>query len=274
MGYGDSALPIEEEEAAAGGRSQRHDRRGIGYGALAAAVILVLLAAGALGWALFRDTGPQEIRVPSVVNQDVASAQTELEERGLELGTQTQQADPNIAVGLIITQDPEAQELLEEGGAVNVVVSTGAPQAQVPPGLIGMQFNEAQQAIQDAGLRIGSVTSDDESDAPDNEVTATDPAPGTEVATGTPVNITISGGQVAIPNVVGQDQGAAQATLDGCRVRGPRTAGDRHRGAARHGLRAGPVGWGTATGRLARGHPRCPGTTGDPVTVTHPNHRP
>ena len=139
--------------------------------------------------------------------------QAEFEDAGLELGTTTEQADPNIAVGLIISQDPAAQELLEEGGAVNVTVSTGAPQAQVPPGLVGMQFNDAQQAIQDAGLRIGSVSTDQESDAPDNEVTATDPAPGTEVAAGTAVNITISGGQLAIPNVVGQDQGAAQAAL-------------------------------------------------------------
>ncbi len=274
MGYGDSALPIEEEEAAAGGRSQRHDRRGIGYGALAAAVILVLLAAGALGWALFRDTGPQEIRVPSVVNQDVASAQTELEERGLELGTQTQQADPNIAVGLIITPGPGGPGAARGGrrgqrrGLDRRAAGPGAARSdrdavqRSPAGHPGRRL--AHRLGHDRrGERRTGQRGDGNRSGPRHR--------GRDRHTGQHHDLRRAGGdtQRRRPGPRGRP-----GNSDGRRVRGPRTAGDRHRGAARHGLRAGPAGWGTAPGRLARGHPRCPGTTGDPVTVTHPNHRP
>ncbi len=198
----------EPEEEVAGGRSQRHDRRGIGYGALIAAVILVLLAAGAIGWALFRDTGPEDVRVPNVVNATVEDARAELEDAGFELGTQTPAADPNVAAGLIISQDPEAQALVEEGTTVNVVVSTGVAQTEVPQ-LIGLDQNAARQALEDAGLRAGRIDSV-ASDRPAGTVVAATPEPGTAASEGTAVDLQVSDGRVEVPDV--RDTTEAQAT--------------------------------------------------------------
>lgn len=177
---------------------------------IAAAVIVVAAAALLLGKFLFGATGAEKVTVPNLVGKTVAQATPSLQAQGLGLGQQTP-VTSDKPKGQIIAQDPTGGSILEKGQSVNVSISAGKAQVQVPD-VVGMTSQSAaQQALLDVGLALGTVTEQD-SDQPAGQVLAQSPAAGTTVDAGSKVNVTISNGLVNVPNVVNLDQ--AQATSD------------------------------------------------------------
>ena len=89
---------------------------------------------------------------------------------------------------------------------------TGSP-ATVPTGLIGGTVEQAQAAIELAELTYADAGPID-SDLPVGTVAALDPGEGATIPRGTTVHVYTSNGQgVAVPNVVGEDQGHATNDL-------------------------------------------------------------
>lgn len=83
----------------------------------------------------------------------------------------------------------------------------------VPPFLVGLTNpTDAETALDQANMLLGTVfTVDDPS--PAGTVLSSNPAPGTICDPGTSVDITISSGQVTVPDVTGLDQATAETTL-------------------------------------------------------------
>jgi serine/threonine-protein kinase len=109
------------------------------------------------------------------------------------------------------------------GGAIAVAVAMSGgeePQAaveqvQVPP-LANLQQAAAEQAVTDAGLEVGTVTTEASTSVAEGLVIRSSPASGAQVQKGSTVDLFVSGGPdtVAIPNVVGLDEERARGTLD------------------------------------------------------------
>jgi serine/threonine-protein kinase len=177
-----------------------------GFATVLAASLIFLL-----GDNLF-NTGPETVAVPNVKAQTVEEATLALTEVGLIVGTQTPQADDNAPKGTIIGQDPAAGELIELGQAVNLIVSAGKDQTNVPDLVDLTSSEDARLALTEARLVLGKVTPKD-SDKPEGTVIAQDPEANTSVDIGTLVSITVSSGKVPVPNVVGATQTDAKNTL-------------------------------------------------------------
>ena len=177
-----------------------------GFATLVAASLIFLL-----GENLF-NTGPQTVAVPNVKAQTVEEATLALTEVGLIVGTQTPQADDNAPKGSIIGQDPVAGELLELGQAVNLTISAGKEQTNVPDLIDLASSEDARLALTEAKLVLGKVTPKD-SDKPEGTVISQDPAANTSVDVGTLVSITVSSGKIPVPNVVGKSQTDAKNIL-------------------------------------------------------------
>ena len=177
-----------------------------GFATLVAASLIFLL-----GENLF-STGPQTVAVPNVKAQTVEEATLALTEVGLIVGTQTPQADDNAPKGSIIGQDPVAGELLELGQAVNLTISAGKEQTNVPDLIDLASSEDARLALTEAKLVLGKVTPKD-SDKPEGTVISQDPAANTSVDVGTLVSITVSSGKIPVPNVVGKSQTDAKNIL-------------------------------------------------------------
>ena len=111
----------------------------------------------------------------------------------------------------MLDQDPDEGELVDEGGRVNVTVSSGPGQVQVPT-LVGLTQDQAVDQLNAAGLELGTITPQ-ESSEPDREVLASEPAEGSNVDRGTRVNLTVSSGRIAVPDVTNQPVAAASSTL-------------------------------------------------------------
>ncbi len=157
-------------------------------------------------------TGPSKFTVPNLRGKTVAEATISLTNNSLLLGTQDAQNDDNVPAGQIIGQDPAAGELLDKNQKVNVVVSLGKQQVEVPD-LVNLTSVEAATGqLTRSQLVLGKVVPKTSS-RPEGTVLAQNPKPGQKIDIGSSVDITVSSGKVAIPDVVGQSLIQAQNIL-------------------------------------------------------------
>jgi len=136
-------------------------------------------------------TGPSTVEVPGVTGNTPAQAAQILEEAGLLLGSQSEDYSNGVAEGSIIYQDPTGGESAEPGSPVNVTVSLGPEQVEVPE-VYGATLAEAQQLVDDAGLN--STVFEVEDNDPAGTALSTDPQAGTLLDPETTVTIYYSAG--------------------------------------------------------------------------------
>jgi eukaryotic-like serine/threonine-protein kinase len=108
------------------------------------------------------------------------------------------------------------------GGAIAaaIALSGGDAKPTTPtnvnvPALLNLDQAAAQQAITDAGLKVGTVTQAPSTTVAQGKVVSSDPASGASVAKGSEVKLVVSAGPdtVTVPNVVGLSEDRARGTL-------------------------------------------------------------
>ena len=126
--------------------------------ALTALIFGVILLCG-LVWALVQDRGmaeqassedtpgteaiePSTVQVPGLYY--ASEAESVLAEAGLELGRWEEAPSDTVAAGVVIEQVPAAEAEVEEGTAVDIVVSTGPQQV---PAVKAVSIPTPQQAL-------------------------------------------------------------------------------------------------------------------------------
>jgi beta-lactam-binding protein with PASTA domain/predicted Ser/Thr protein kinase len=161
---------------------------------------------------LFVSTGPPLTTVPRVVGMTYEQAVDELQEAGLRARrTNVFSERPE---GQVVRQQPAPQESVREGSTVRVFVSQGEETVAVPDVLNqNRQSAEAELRANGFGVAVDQAPSDNTARG---LVMAQDPDPGVEAPKGSTVRITISTGpqSVTVPDVVGQDEDSARATLE------------------------------------------------------------
>jgi serine/threonine-protein kinase len=133
---------------------------------------------------LLVSSGPDST-VPDLAGRTYAEAVGELEAMDLEVESQSER-DSDREPGEVIRTEPVAGTEVEPGDTVVVVVASD--QVQVPD-LNGEKLNDATELIEEAGLTVGTVVGPD-----DGRVWATWPFEGTEVETGSTVDLVLRPG--------------------------------------------------------------------------------
>lgn len=175
-----------------------------------AVVVLVLGIGTALALGAF---GNGKVAVPSLGGLTEEEAATTLEELGLGLGEVTTENSDTVDVGLIMGQDPESGTKVEEGTTVNIVVSAGIEQVEVPD-LAEMPEEDAIDALTEAGLDYARSVDEYNTELGEGLVIRTDPEALAMVPAGTRVVLYVSKGteKVQVPDVTGKT--LADATKD------------------------------------------------------------
>lgn len=172
-------------------------------GAVAGAIVLMQFLLGG--------SGANRVQVPNLDGLTVEQAQKSLDKVNLQLGAQTAELSERPQ-GTIIAQQPGAGEMLEQGQGVNVTVSSGKEQATVPQ-LVGLTSIEAARvALSDVGLQLGEIKEQD-SDQPADYVLEQSPVEGTQVDAASAVSITVSTGNVVVPDVIGLSEAQARSDI-------------------------------------------------------------
>ena len=122
-------------------------------------------------------------------------------------------ANPDVPKGTVMSTNPHAGARIQKGDEVVLLVSTGAPQTQVP-NVVDMNYGDAVQTLNDSNLK--AKKREVFSQKPAGEVVGQDPPAGKKVVEGTEVVLDVSKGakSVAVPNVVGMTEANARSALE------------------------------------------------------------
>jgi beta-lactam-binding protein with PASTA domain/predicted Ser/Thr protein kinase len=150
---------------------------------------------------LFVSSGSQRIGVPPVVGLPLEAAQQAIEAVGLSVGEIEERPDPDFTEGIVIESDPVAGVEIGSANPVNLVVSSGPEEVEVPD-VVEMTEREAILALTALDL---VPTVDDEfcDDVPEDVVIRQDPAAGSTAIVGDTVLIVVSMGPepVQVPDL-------------------------------------------------------------------------
>ncbi len=178
------------------------------YIALVIGVILALALLGVGAWALLGGETTTVV-VPDVVGEKLAKAEAELEDAGFGVDVETQTSEEKK--NTVLTQNPAGETEAEEGSTVTLVVSAGPEQVEVPD-VVGLSQQTAIDQVQAEGLLVDTQPVD--SDQAAGTVISTDPAGGTLVDVGSTVVLSVSTGEVEVPDVLGDSEATATATIE------------------------------------------------------------
>ena len=165
-------------------------------------------------------TGCAKVAVPNVEGLSQNDASTAIAAAKLKLGTITQQTSNTVGLGKVISQDPASGSSVAEDSPVNLVISSGPPMVAVPK-VEGLTQTDATAAITGAKLKVGTITQKASNTIGSGKVLSQDPASGSSVAEGSPVNLVISSGpqMVPVPDLNGMTRDAATAALAGAKLK-------------------------------------------------------
>ena len=152
--------------------------------------------------------------VPDVANKSLDSAIAAIEKAGFKVGDIEYAYSDTVSADTVIGQTPRAGTKQEAGSKINLTVSKGVEQVDVPD-LKDMSANDARAALQRAGLKYEAGPAEHSDSVKENRVARQSPAAGTKVSKGSTVTYYLSAGveTTAVPDVVGSLEGAAQTTL-------------------------------------------------------------
>ncbi len=140
---------------------------------------------------LIVSSGPDQVDVPEVANMTVIVASNELGRAGLPNPTLVQEASETVQEGLVIRTDPAAGTPVSIDRVILLIVSTGPPEAVVPP-VVGLDQASAQNALEAAGFAPFVELVDVPNGSPDaGVVLSQNPAGNTALVTGSTVTIRV-----------------------------------------------------------------------------------
>lgn len=154
--------------------------------------------------------GPQRVVIPDVVGDSERAAELNIRRRGLDVGAVAEIALPAATADQVISQSPPANASDISTPKISLLITTAAePQAFVMPNFTGQPLGSVTQALQDAGMHLGTVSmvvqpatgnataSPSPAPAPRSQPTpgsiiaTQNPAPGQKVIAGSAVNFEV-----------------------------------------------------------------------------------
>ena len=177
-------------------------------------VVLAILAVCGIAAAIYfavAGSNKQKV-VPVVVGQNLDTARTILQNDGFQVSV-INEANAAKPAGVVFTQSPVGGTKAAQGSTVQITVSTGPPKpgpVQVP-NVVGESLPQAQHDLSKVGLKSRVISQ--ASSQPANTVLNQTPGASQTAHHGDVVTLTVSNGQVAVPNVVGQTESQAKSSL-------------------------------------------------------------
>jgi len=152
--------------------------------ALLIGLSLVVLGSGIFAWMMVG----ARVEVPEVTELNEGLAEVRLSERGLETLI-SERRFSDVPEGTVIEQSPVAGTTVSKGDTVNLVVSAGSDETEMPD-VVGQNVRVARARLESEGLLV--KVDAQQSELPKDTVISTNPAPGATVRTGEIVRVTIA----------------------------------------------------------------------------------
>lgn len=159
--------------------------------------------------------------VPQLVGEEVAVAKKMAEDKGFAMKIVEERESSKYEEGIIISQTPDSGKKLEEGGTIEVVVSSGPATKEIQiPTVEGQDEDTAMELLREAGVADSDITQTSEysSDYRAGLAIRTEPKAGSVIEPGQSVKLVISKGaepekEIKVPSVKGQSEETAKQKL-------------------------------------------------------------
>jgi serine/threonine-protein kinase len=191
-------------------------KRGAGYVLLGIALVAIFVVAALLLNSALKSGNAAKATVPNLVGHTEADAVKLITGNKLVVGENKTQADNTgkFKKGVVISQSPTAATRLNEGDKVDLVISAGVANVEVPK-IVGLPLEEAQAALKAAGLRLNAqVGVEEKADAQPNQVLRVDPVEGEQVPANSEVKLVVASGDLTVPQVTGLTLDKAQEQIE------------------------------------------------------------
>jgi eukaryotic-like serine/threonine-protein kinase len=161
----------------------------------------------------------RQVQLPNLVGQNLASAQNELRQRGIELKVADRIYDA-LPAGTVVRQSPAAGTQVKVSQYAHVVVSLGAVKASIPP-IEGASLRTARIALLQAKLQLGEVSSPYLNDTTADTVLLQEPKSGAQ-ASSPRVDVLVAQGSrppaLVMPYFIGLNESETQRQLNSAGV--------------------------------------------------------
>lgn len=157
-------------------------------------------------------SGPELVKVPSVVGQRERNAVINLKNSGLEAQISEAWADsPLYAAGDVMDQTPGPGEDVPRGTVVELVISKGVePKPVKVPDLKGLTLSSAESQLRTLGLQVGTISMEASDEYFSGQVASQSVTAGSDLLQGESVNLVISNG----PGPASNSQTLIQFTVE------------------------------------------------------------
>jgi serine/threonine-protein kinase len=174
-------------------------------------LLLALIAAALVFGPMLFESAPEQQSVPTITGLTRTQAEQTVRDSNLEVGEVTTAASKEVAKGRVISQKPQAGDLVDPNAKVDFVVSEGKPQIPLPD-VVGKPKDDAAEQLRGEGLRV--VLTQRDADDPADEVVEMQPPAGTDVRDGSKVTLFWSDGPEQVPGVVGKTEAEARKLIE------------------------------------------------------------
>ncbi len=203
----DGSFDLGERSRRAGAPEPR--RRGWITALVVLSALAVLVLAFIFVQPLLSEPKPEQVEVPYVVGQTENEATDLIRSRKLfpEIDSVV---DNERTPGTVIDQTPKSGDLLDVGSTVRITVSRG-PGTTTVPDVVGQPKDVAITSLQLRGLSEPPIIEySDDPAQPKDDVISIEPPAGASVDKTAKITLTISSGQVEVPDLVGKYTDIAQ----------------------------------------------------------------
>lgn len=135
--------------------------------------------------------GSDELVVPKVVGKSQSEAEAQIKALGLTTAIEQEYSD-TVAVGKVISVDPEEGTEMNAGDTVTLVVSLGEENKKVTvPNVVGKEEAAAKKTLNDIGLQVNVETTSSATNVSEGCVAEQSIASGTQADPGTTITLKI-----------------------------------------------------------------------------------
>ncbi|NLP46628.1 MAG: Stk1 family PASTA domain-containing Ser/Thr kinase [Epulopiscium sp.] len=196
---------------------EKKKERWVVAGAIFTSMIIIAIISF-FGWNSLKEyTKPKHAEVPNLMNKTYEEAQKIAEERGLLLEKVGEQYNDTIALGHIVSQQPEKDVIIGIGSTIEVEISKGEQLFEVP-NVLDLEYTEGEQKVEHANL-VPEVESVYNESVPLGIIFDQQPASGTKLKREEKVILFASLGKeekiVIVPDVRNESEAEAKKKLEG-----------------------------------------------------------
>jgi len=158
-----------------------------------------------------------EFELPNLTNQKVVDIDQKLEDLNLAYEVAGQEFAPGKEKGLIIRQYPIAGTRVKPGRIIKLIVCRGQRMVNIPQ-VSGKSVRQAILDLETAGLTVGEIAWAFSDTIPEKVVVFSYPSAGTEIPSGSPVNLMVNRGRATdftfMPKVIGMQLEDARKLIE------------------------------------------------------------